>query len=125
MSQQPGAQSGTQSSTESATESAATAQLPPSPSTQLTPLTWAWLALVVLTLASLELGQWLHGAAGLPILVAAIIGLKGTLVARVFIESHLATPFIRNVLRVFISFAPLALILLAFWGAEFARWATL
>jgi hypothetical protein len=121
MSQQPGAQSGTQSSTESATA----AQLPPSPSTRLAPLTWAWLALVILTLISLELGQWLHGAAGLPILVAAIIGLKGTLVARVFIESHLATPFIRNVLRVFISFAPLALILLAFWGVEFARWATL
>ncbi len=95
------------------------------PSTRLTPLTWAWLTLVILTLVSLELGQWLHGAPLLPLLVATIIGFKGALVARVFIESHLATPFIRNVLRVFITFAPSALILIAFYGKEFARWATL
>ena len=94
-------------------------------STELKPLTLAWLALVVLTLLSLELGQWLHGFAGLPLLVAAIVWIKGTLVARHFIEAQIAHPFIRNVLRIFIAFAPLALILLAFFGREFARWATL
>lgn len=94
-------------------------------STSLKPLTWAWLALVALTLLSLELGQWLHGVAGLQFLVAAIIWIKGTLVARSFIEAQLAHPFIRNVLRVFIAFAPLALILLAFSGRELARWTTL
>ncbi len=95
------------------------------PSTRLAPLTWAWLALVALTLLSLELGQWLHGAHLLPVLVAGIIGFKGLLVARVFIESHLAIPFIRKVLYLFIAFAPSALILIAFYGEEFARWATL
>ena len=94
-------------------------------STELKPITWAWLALVVLTLLSLELGQWLHGVAWLQFVVAAIIWLKGTLVARSFIESQIAHPFIRNVLRVFIAFAPLALILIVFFGREFARWTTL
>ena len=97
----------------------------PLPGTDLKPLTHAWLALVVLTLLSLELGQWFHGAVWLPLLVAAIIWVKGTLVAQVFIEAGIAHPFVRNVLRVFLAFAPLALILLAFFGREFARWATL
>lgn len=95
------------------------------PSTDLKPLTRAWLALVALTLLSLELGRWLHGVAGLQLLVAAIIWIKGTLVAHRFIEAHIARRFIRNVLRIFIAFAPLALILIAFFGREFARWATL
>ncbi len=97
----------------------------PLPGAALKPLTLAWLTLVVLTLLSLELGQWFHGARWLPLLVAAIIWVKGTLVAHVFIEARIAHPFVRNVLRVFIAFAPLALILLAFFGREFARWATL
>lgn len=95
------------------------------PSTDHRPLTWTWLALVVLTLLSLELGRWMHGVALLQLVVAAIIWFKGTLVARHFIESHIAHPFIRNVLRVFIAFAPLALLLIAFFGREFARWTTL
>ena len=95
------------------------------PSSALAPLTRAWLALVALTLISLELGQWLHGSAWLPLLVAAIIWLKGTLVARQFIEMHLAHAFIRRVLAGFIAFTPLALTLIAFFGKEFARWATL
>ena len=95
------------------------------PATALAPLTRAWLGLVALTLASLGLGQWLHGAAWLQLVVAAIVWLKGLLVARRFLEAELAHPFIRRVLLAFIAFAPLALALTAFFGSRFARWATL
>jgi hypothetical protein len=95
------------------------------PNTALRPLLTAWLALVALTLVSLELGQHFHGTAWLQVLVAGIVWIKGTLVARRFIESGLTTPFIRNVLRVFVAFTPIALVLTAFFGAQFARWATL
>ena len=98
---------------------------PRQPGTSLAPLTVAWLALVALTVLSLGLGQWFHGAAWLQLLVAAIVWLKGTLVARRFIESEQAHPFIRNVLRGFVAFTPLALIFTAFYGDRFARWATL
>jgi len=96
-----------------------------SPSAHLLPLTAAWLALVALTLISLGLGQWFHGAAWLPLLVAAIVWIKGTLVAHQFIESKLAHPFIARVLAGFIAFTPIALVLTAFFGGQFARWATL
>lgn len=95
------------------------------PSTSLKPLFSAWLALVALTLLSLALGHWFHGAHWLPLIVAAIIGLKGHLIARHFIESHLAHPFIARVLSSFIAFTPLALLLIAFFGRDFARWASL
>ena len=88
-------------------------------------LTAAWLALVALTLVSLGLSEWFRAAAWLPLLVAAIIWLKGALVARCFIESHIAHPFIARVLKTFIAIAPLALIATAFYGATLARWATL
>jgi len=94
-------------------------------SAHLAPLAHTWLALVALTLLSLGLGQWFGGAAWLPILVAAIVWLKGTLVARRFIESPLAHPFIAWVLRAFIAFTPLVLLLTAFFGGQFARWTTL
>lgn len=94
-------------------------------SSALAPLTYAWLALVVLTLLGLALGQWLRGAAWQPLLVAAIVWLKSWLVCRHFIESHLAHPFVFRVLRAFIVFAPLALVLTAFFGEQFALWATL
>jgi hypothetical protein len=55
-----------------------------------------WLALVVLTFLSLFLGEWFHGAAWLPLLVAAILWGKGTLVARHFIESHRAHHYRKN-----------------------------
>ena len=42
-------------------------------------LTLAWLALVVLTLVSLGLGEWFRAAAWLPLLVAALIWLKGAI----------------------------------------------
>lgn len=95
------------------------------PSGNLAPLTYAWLALVALTLVSPMLGDWLHGAAGLQLLVAAIVWLKGWLVTRRFIESDQAHPFIRRVLNGFILFTPLALILTALYGRQFAHWATL
>jgi hypothetical protein len=89
------------------------------------PLTATWLALVALTLVGLGLGEWFRDARWLPLLVAAIIWLKGALVARHFIESHLAHPFITRLLQGFIAIAPTALILTAFFGDTLARWATL
>lgn len=91
----------------------------------LAPLSYAWLGLVILTLFGLGLGQWLRGAAWQPLLVAAIVWLKSWLVCHYFIESQQAHSFITRVLRGFILFAPLALVLTAFFGHQFARWATL
>lgn len=91
----------------------------------LQPLTVAWLALVGLTLISPALGRWFHGADWLPLLVAAIVWIKGWLVARHFIEARLAHPFIARVLAGFIAFAPLALVLTAFYGRQLASLATL
>ena len=88
-------------------------------------LTAAWLGLVALTLVGLGLGEWFREARWLPLLVAAIIWLKGALVARCFIESHVAHPFIARLLQGFIAIAPVALILTAFFGDTLARWATL
>ncbi|GEM_PF-648382 len=97
----------------------------PQPSSAIAPLTHAWLALVALTVISPFLGHWLHGVAWLPVLVATIIGFKGWLIARRFIEIELAHPFIRRVTLAFISITPLALLLTVFFGNQFARWATL
>ncbi|QKV58658.1 MAG: hypothetical protein HT580_16930 [Dechloromonas sp.] len=88
-------------------------------------LTATWLALVALTLVGLGLGEWFRDGRWLPLLVAAIIWLKGALVARHFIESHIAHPFIARLLQGFIAIAPAALILTAFFGDTLARWATL
>lgn len=96
----------------------------PLPAT-LGPLTTAWLALVALTLLGLTLGTWFHGAAWLHPAVALLIWLKSWLVARRFIETAHAHPFISRLVYTFITFAPLALIGLALFGEEFARWATL
>lgn len=87
--------------------------------------TLAWLALVALTFASLGLGEWFPAAPWLPLLVAAIIWVKGTLVARHFIESHVAHPFIARLLRGFVAFAPLALVATAYFGDRLARWTML
>lgn len=88
-------------------------------------LTASWLLLVALTLAGLGLSEWFRAARWLPLLVAAIIALKGGIVARAFIESHLAHPFIARVVRSFILIPPLALIVTAFFGDTLARWASL
>jgi len=99
----------------------------PAESTQTpsTAPTRAWLALLVLTVLSLGLGEWLRGVPWLTLLVAAIVWLKGRLVARHFIESHLAHPFIARTLQVFVAFVPAALVLTAFFGDWIAHWATL
>lgn len=88
-------------------------------------LTVAWLLLVALTLAGLGLSEGFRDAAWLPLGVSAIIWLKGALVARCFIESHIAHPFIARLLQIFIAIAPLALLLTSFFGDTIARWATL
>lgn len=88
-------------------------------------LTAAWLGLVALTLVSLGLSEWFRDARWLPLLVAAVIWLKGTLVAHSFIDAHGAHPFIARVLGVFIAISPLALIATAFFGSTLARWASL
>lgn len=80
-----------------------------------------WLALLLLTLAGLGLGEWFHGADWLPVLVAAILWAKGTLVARYFIESHQAHPFIAWVVRGFVLLTPALLLLTAFFGRPMAR----
>lgn len=71
----------------------------------------AWAALLALTAISLLLGQHHGHAAWMPWLVAAIIWIKGALVARFFLESHAVHPFIAWGLRVFIAIAPLALLI--------------
>ena len=91
----------------------------------LKPLLFAWSGLVALTLLGNQLGHWLHGIAWLQVLVAVIVWLKGYLVARTFIEMREAHPFIRNVLRGFIAFAPAALVATAFFGPQLARWASI
>lgn len=95
------------------------------PSASLTPLFLSWFGLVMLTVLSLWLSQWSGRAAWLQLPVAAIVWLKGWLVARYFIESHRAHPFIARVVRIFILCVPAALILTAWFGDRFARLATL
>lgn len=87
-------------------------------------ITAAWLALVALTLASLGLSEWCRDISWLPLAVAAIMWLKGAVVARCFIEAHVAHPFIARVLKVFIAVSPIALIITAFFGSTVARWAS-
>ena len=95
------------------------------PSSAIAPLSTAWLVLVALTLISPCLGQWLHGAGWLQLLVAGIVWLKGWLNARQFIEIELTHPFIRRVMQGFILFTPVMLLLTVFLGNHFARRATL
>lgn len=70
----------------------------------------AWLALLTLTAISLLLGEKFGHAAWMPMLVASAIWLKGAVVARCFLESRTAHPFIGWLLRAFIAFVPLVLL---------------
>jgi hypothetical protein len=88
-------------------------------------ITAAWLGLVALTLLGLALGEWFRAAPWLPLVVAAIVWLKGTMVAIAFIESQVAHPFVARLLQAFVATAPLALVVTAFFGDTLARWATL
>ncbi len=89
------------------------------------PLTSTWLTLIALTFASLFLSQWFHGTPVLQLLVAAIIWLKGVLIARYFLEIGTTHPFIRHVVLGFVAVTPLALIVISYFGSQVARWATL
>ncbi|SCZ52160.1 hypothetical protein [Thiohalomonas denitrificans] len=88
-------------------------------------LTMAWLALVALTLLSLGLGEWFGAAPWLPLLMAAVMWAKGIIVAGCFIESGVAHPFIRHLVRIFVALSPLALVITAFFGDDIARWSAL
>jgi len=94
-------------------------------STALAPLFLSWLGLVALTLTSLWLAQWSGHAAWLQLPVAAIVWLKGWIVARSFLESHRAHPFIAGIVRAFILCVPAALLLTAWFGERIARLTTL
>ena len=85
----------------------------------------AWLALLLLTFLSIGFGEWFRSASWLPLLVAAVIVVKGGLVARYFIESNLAHPFIVWLLRIFIAFAALSLLATALFPGNIARWTTI
>lgn len=74
------------------------------------PLTQVWLGLLALTGISLLLGDRFGHASWMPLFVAAVIWIKGTIVAHYFLESYSAHPFIAWLLRVFIAFAPVALL---------------
>lgn len=95
------------------------------PPLNILPLLAAWLALVVLTLLSLGLGEWLCEVRGLAVPVAAIIWLKAWLVAHYFLEAHLSHTFIRRLVWIFIGFAPIALALTDLFGRQFAALARL
>lgn len=76
----------------------------------LIPPLLGWLGLLLLTVISLVLGARFGAASWMPLIVAAIIWIKANIVARYFIESHLAHPFITWVLRAFIAFTSIGLV---------------
>ncbi|NMG01566.1 cytochrome C oxidase subunit IV family protein [Azoarcus taiwanensis] len=95
------------------------------PNTAYSPLFLAWTALVMLTLASIAAGRTFNDEAWLPLVIAGMVWLKASLVARYFIEAHDAPPFIRWAVRLFVGFVPFCLLLTAFWGDDIARWTSL
>jgi hypothetical protein len=76
----------------------------------------AWLGLLALTLVSLVLGNRFGHADWMPLIVAGIIWIKGTLVAKYFIESDNAHYVIALIIKIFIAFVPVALVLTSFFG---------
>ena len=87
----------------------------------ITPLALVWLGLVLLSLVSLVLGEWLGDAAWLPAVVALVIWLKALLVARWFLEAYQCVAFIRRLILGFIAFAPIALVLTDTFGPQLAN----
>ncbi|WP_420473494.1 hypothetical protein [Noviherbaspirillum sp. ST9] len=74
-------------------------------------LTLAWLGLLFLSAAGLAAGLRAGHASWLPIIVAALIWLKGWLVTRYFLNAAEAHPYVTWLLRIFTAFAPAALVL--------------
>jgi hypothetical protein len=94
-------------------------------STSLRPLVLTWLVLIALSFTSPQLGQDFGGDQGVRLAVAAIIWIKGTLIARYFFEIDHARPFIRRVVHGFVAIVPLTIILTHFFGDAFLRLVTL
>jgi len=80
------------------------------PTAKQLPVVHAWAGLLALTGLGLVLGHMFGHAPWMPLVVAAVIWIKGTVVARYFLESDGAHPFIAWLLRLFIAFAPVALL---------------
>ena len=89
--------------------------------TALAPLVMTWGGLVLLSLLSVGLGEWVGNAPWLPAMVGAIIWLKGWLVARHFLEARLCRTLIRRMIWTFVAFAPIALVITDIFGARLAR----
>jgi len=87
----------------------------------LGPLFFVWLALMLLSLFSLVLGEWVGEATWLPAIVATVIWLKAWLVARWFLEAFQCITFIRRLILGFIAFAPIALVLTDTLGTQLAQ----
>ena len=85
----------------------------------------AWLSLVLLTFASLGLGEWLRQGPWLSVLVGGVIWFKAWLVARYFLETRLSHPFIRRLTWSFIGFVPVALVFTVMFGDRLAAWVRL
>jgi len=75
-----------------------------------------WLGLLALTVVSLILGHRFGHAPWMPLIVAALIWIKGTLVAKYFIESDKAHYVIALIVKIFVAFVPVALVLTAFFS---------
>lgn len=88
-------------------------------------LTRAWLLLIGLTFISLALGKGDFSASWLPVLMALVIWLKCAIVADRFIEADQAHPLVHRIVQIFIALAPLALILVTFFGTEIGHWTAL
>lgn len=72
---------------------------------------YAWSGLLLLTMAGLLVGSaWGH-ASWLPVVVAALIWIKGWVVGRYFLNIHDAHPYVAWLVRIFTAFAPAALLL--------------
>jgi len=89
--------------------------------TGLFPLALAWGGLVLLSLLSVGLGEWVGNAPWLPAVVGAIVWLKGWLVARYFLEAQLCRTLIRRMVWAFVAFAPIALVITDTFGPTIAQ----
>lgn len=81
----------------------------------------AWLGLVALTLASLFIAEWAPaGMSGLALLIAAIIWLKGWLLAHFYLETAHSRRIIRRATWAFVGFVPIGLLLTSYFGKGLA-----